>query len=102
MESSDKLSPAKFLEQQLEEVITLLEKQQLEKSLVQRGPSTNYELVLAMLEKQHKNRLKEKLGALHPADIAYILESLPLDQRKIAWIATRSPISLPTFPKGPC
>lgn len=90
MESSDKLSPAKFLEQQLQEVITLLDKQQLEKSLVQRGPSANYDLVLAMLEKQQKNRLKEKLGNLHPADIAYILESLPLDQRKIAWDAVKT------------
>jgi len=90
MESSDKLSPAQFLQQQLEEVTTLLEKQQLEISLVQRGPATNHELVETVLHKQQQNRLQEKFSTLHPADIAFILESLPLDQRKIAWDAIKT------------
>ncbi len=87
MQSSGKLHSAQFLQHQLQEVITLLEKQQLEKSLVQRGPATNYELVETMLHKQHQTRLQEKFALLHPADIASILESLPLDQRKTVWDA---------------
>jgi magnesium transporter len=90
MEFSDKLSPTQFLQHQLQEVITLLDKQQLEKSLVQRGPATNYELVETVLHKQQQTRLQEKLGGLHPADIAFILESLPLDRRKIAWDAIKT------------
>ena len=90
MEPSDKLSPEQFLEHQLQEVITLLDKQHLETSLVQRGPTTNHELIEAVLHKQHKGRLQDKFAQLHPADIAYILESLPLDQRQIAWDAIKS------------
>lgn len=90
MEPSDKLHTAQFLLHQLQEVITLLEKQQLEKSLVDRGPATKHALVEAVLHKQHQTRLQEKFAVLHPADIAYILESLPLDQRKTAWDAIKT------------
>ena len=34
---------------------------------------------------QHLSELREKLGSLHPADIAYILEALPIDQRLLVW-----------------
>jgi magnesium transporter len=90
MAASEKLHTAQFLQHQLQDVITLLEKQQLEKSLVQRGPATNHELVEAVLHKQHQTRLQEKFEQLHPADIAFILESLPLDQRQLAWDALKT------------
>ncbi|MDD2723868.1 MAG: magnesium transporter [Methylovulum sp.] len=90
MEASEKLHTAQFLQHQLQEVTTLLAKQQLEKSLVQRGPATNHELVETVLHKQHQTRLQEKFSLLHPADIALILESLPLDQRKTVWDAIKT------------
>ncbi|HSN23423.1 MAG TPA: magnesium transporter, partial [Methylomicrobium sp.] len=90
MDSLNKLSPAQFLQHQLEEVISLLEKQQLEKSLLERSPSAHHELLETVLRKQQETRLQEKLATLHPADIAFILESLPLDQRKIAWNAIKA------------
>jgi len=89
MVSANKLDTAQFLQRQLQEVVMLLEKQQLEKSLVQRGAAANHELVEALLHKQQQTRLQEKFALLHPADIAYLLESLPLDQRKIAWDAIK-------------
>lgn len=90
MKTSDQLSPTQFLQHQLQEVITLLEKQRLEKSLLERGPATNYELVETVLHKQHQTRIQEKFSNLHPADIAFILESLPLDQRKLVWDAIKT------------
>ncbi len=90
MQSSEKINSAQFLELQLQEVITLLEKQQLERSLVQRGPIANYELVEAMLQNQHQARLQEKFAPLHPADSAFILESLSLEQREMAWDAVKT------------
>ncbi len=90
MQSTEKIHSAQFLEHQLQEVINLLEKQQLEKSLVERGPGANHELIEALLHNQHQVRLQEKFEHLHPADIAYILESLPLDQRHIAWEAVKA------------
>lgn len=90
MDSLNKLSPAQFLQHQIQEVITLLEKQQLEKSLLDRSPGAHHDLLETVLRKQQETRLHEKLAALHPADIAFILESLPLDQRKIAWDAIKT------------
>jgi magnesium transporter len=90
MQSSERINSAQFLEHQLQKVITLLEKQDLEKSLVKRGPSTHHELVETMLHKQHQTRLQEKFAMLHPADIASILESLPLNQRRAVWDAIKN------------
>jgi len=86
--SAGKLHSEQFLQQQLQEVITLLEKQGLEKSLVHRELATT-DLVETVLHKQQQTRLQEKFAQLHPADIAAILESLPLDQRQIAWDAIK-------------
>ena len=90
MQTAEKIHSAQFLAQQLHEITVLLEKQQLERSLVHRGPTTNHELVEAMLQNQHQARLQEKFSSLHPADTASILESLPLDQRKTVWDAIKS------------
>ncbi|CAG7857878.1 hypothetical protein MCAMS1_02864 [biofilm metagenome] len=84
----DSLNPAdstQFLQHQLEAVITLLEKQELENSLVRKSTSSHHDLEEALVNKQHEVRLQELLSDLHPADIAFILESLPLDQRKLVW-----------------
>lgn len=84
----DSLHPAdstQFLQQQLEAVINLLEKQQLENTLVRKSTSSQHDLEEVLVEKQHHVRLQELLSDLHPADIAFILESLPLDQRKQVW-----------------
>ncbi len=44
-----------------------------------------HELVDLLLEQRHLNELQEKLNALHPADIAFILEALPSGQRLLVW-----------------
>lgn len=90
MTRAEQVDTSQFLRQQLQEVISLLEKQQLEKALVQRSPTLKHELVETVLHKQHQTRLQEKFAELHPADIAFILESLPLDQRKTAWDAIKT------------
>lgn len=90
MEATEQIHSAQFLDHQLKEIISLLEKQRIETTLVQRGPSINHELIAAMLQNQHQSRLQEKLILLHPADCAFILESLPLDERQIVWNAIKS------------
>jgi len=90
MTRAEPLDTSQFLQQQLLEVISLLDKQQLEKALVHRSPTLKLELVETVLHKQHQTRLQEKFAELHPADIAFILESLPLDQRKTAWDAIKT------------
>jgi magnesium transporter len=44
-----------------------------------------HELVESLVHKQHVAELQRRLDSLHSADIAYILESLPLDQRLAVW-----------------
>ena len=90
MEATEQIHSAQFLDHQLQEIISLLEKQRIETTLVQRGTSINHELIAAMLQNQHQSRLQEKLILLHPADCAFILESLPLDERQTVWNAIKS------------
>jgi len=44
-----------------------------------------HKLVDRLLHKRHLSELHEKLVDLHPADIAYILEALPIEQRLLVW-----------------
>jgi magnesium transporter len=42
-------------------------------------------LLDTLVHKQHLAQLRLKLDSLHPADIAYILEALPIEQRLQVW-----------------
>ncbi|HMN64883.1 MAG TPA: magnesium transporter [Burkholderiaceae bacterium] len=44
-----------------------------------------HELVERLVERQHLNELRARLDSLHPADVAFILEALPFEQRMIVW-----------------
>lgn len=73
----------------LAEVQTLLRRHQLVLEVTHRQsygePGARHELVEQLVQKQHLNELRTRLERLHPADIAYILESLPLEERLIVW-----------------
>jgi magnesium transporter len=72
----------------LQQVQHLLEKQALVETVVhhQEMPrAERHELLDKLLHKRHLAELREKLGSLHPADVAYILEALPIDQRLLVW-----------------
>jgi magnesium transporter len=47
-------------------------------------------LVEGLLQRQHENELRALVNELHPADIAFILESLPKDDRQLIWQLVRS------------
>jgi magnesium transporter len=85
MDSPSPLDSTQFLQQQLQAVVELLEKQELENTLVRKSTSSHHDLEEVLVNKQHQVRIQEKLSDLHPADIAFILESLPLDQRQLVW-----------------
>jgi magnesium transporter len=72
----------------LHQVQHLLEKQALVETVVHQQEiprDDRHELVDTLLHKRHLAELREKLGSLHSADIAYILEALPIDQRLLVW-----------------
>jgi magnesium transporter len=69
----------------LHQVQALLRKHQLVESLVHKQDMPKHDLVESLVHKQHIAELQKKLDELHPADVAYILEALPLEQRLIVW-----------------
>lgn len=73
------------VEKQLEQVIELLHRHELVENLVHRQASPRHELVETLVHRQHLGALQQLLDRLHPADIAYVLEALPLDQRLVVW-----------------
>jgi magnesium transporter len=72
----------------LKQVEALLHRHELVESLVHKQSmprEERHELVETILHKRHLSELSDKLETLHPADIAYILEALPIEQRLIVW-----------------
>ena len=73
------------LGQSLQLVIGLLEKHQLVENLVHKQDMPKHDLVESLVHKQNLNILQKKLDELHPADVAFILEALPLASRLKVW-----------------
>ena len=71
----------------LAEVQERLRRQQLVEDLVHRQEQgdSKASLVEDLVHRQHEAELKALVDALHPADIAFILESLPKDERQDVW-----------------
>jgi magnesium transporter len=70
--------------QYLQRVIYLLSKNKLVAGFVQMQGQRR-ELGESLIHNQNLSELQGLLDILHPADIAYILESLPLDERLMVW-----------------
>jgi len=73
------------VQETLEQVRELLHKHQLVESLVHNQDMRKHELVESLVHKQNLAELQSKLDKLHPADVAYILEALPLEERLVVW-----------------
>ena len=73
------------VEKQLEQVLELLHRHELVENLVHRQESPRHELVETLVHRQHLGALQQLLDRVHSADIAYVLEALPLDQRLVVW-----------------
>jgi magnesium transporter len=73
------------LEAHLAQVQNLLAKMRLVEELVHKQGGPRQSLVENLVHKQNLTELQRKLDDLHPADIAYILEALPLDERRLVW-----------------
>jgi magnesium transporter len=73
------------LETTLSEIQALMERQEIVSQLVAREHTGKPELVQALVARQHAVELETRLNRLHPADAAFVLESLPAAQRDAAW-----------------
>ena len=77
--------PQESVQETLQQILELLDKQQLVEDLVHKQAGPRQQLVEGLVHKQHMAGLQAKLAALHPADVAYILEALPLARRLRVW-----------------
>ncbi|TQV63847.1 MAG: magnesium transporter [Halothiobacillaceae bacterium] len=84
---SDENLSTERLPELAKEIRDLLERQRLVEQLVLKQDSLpeRHDLVETLVHKQHLSRLSAKLESLHAADIARILELLPLQDRLVVW-----------------
>jgi magnesium transporter len=73
------------VQESLEQVIELLHRHELVENLVHRQDGPRQQLVESLVHKMHLVELQKLLDGLHPADVAYILEALPLERRLVVW-----------------
>ena len=73
------------LEDKLQKVTYLLQKYKLVEGFVRLQDTPEPELIESIIQKQNLSNLRQALDKLHPADIAHILEALPLEDRLIIW-----------------
>ncbi|NLY65638.1 MAG: magnesium transporter, partial [Alcaligenaceae bacterium] len=71
----------------LDRIHDLLKKHALVENLVKRQEEGDEQasIVEGLLKRQHEVELEHTLNQLHPADIAFILESLPSEERRLIW-----------------
>jgi magnesium transporter len=82
---ADIQEPKDSLSENLQQVISLLEKHKLVEELVHKQDMPKHDLVESLVHKQNQSKLQNMLDSLHPADVAHILEALPLDDRLYLW-----------------
>lgn len=85
MTKANNVRETKNLQENLQRLIHLLHKQQLVAGLVHTQQMPRQELVEALVHKQNLAELQNLLDKLHPADVAHILEAMPLEERLMIW-----------------
>lgn len=83
--------PQETLQDRLAQVVELLQRQKIVEDLAHRqAGGQQRELIDNLVHRQNLVELQRKLEALHPADVAHILEALPLDDRLSVWQLVKS------------
>lgn len=80
-------------QEHLDAVSKLLAKQRLVEELVHREgkpDARRQALVESVVHRQNLVELQRRLDGLHPADVAFILEGMPLEDRLLVWGLVRS------------
>ncbi|MEO8675987.1 MAG: hypothetical protein ABI569_10430, partial [Casimicrobiaceae bacterium] len=87
--------PRASVQKALADVTALMRKHRLVEGLIEDQNTSDEhdasaDLAESAVYKKSKAALQRKLDRLHPADIAYILEALPLDERLYIWDLVRA------------
>jgi magnesium transporter len=85
MAESEELLHQEDVQQRMREVQELLARHRLVEGLVHRQEMAKHDIVENLVHKQHTAELSRKLTDMHPADVGYVLEALPLADRLLVW-----------------
>jgi magnesium transporter len=77
------------LQKNLQQVTEHLRTQKIAEALARRQDTPRHDLLEGLTHRQSAAELQRKLDQMHPADVAYILEALPLDERLYVWELVR-------------
>ncbi|VXC59121.1 Magnesium transporter MgtE [Pseudomonas sp. 8Z] len=77
--------PQESLQDRLAQVVELLHRHKLVEDLTHRQEGQHQDRVEILVHRQNLAELQRKLEGVHPADIAHILEALPLEDRLTVW-----------------
>ncbi len=80
------------LDATLAEITRLLEKHRVLDTLAGREASSRRDLLQQIQHRQNSGELEKRCRALHPADLAELLERLPTDDRLLVWSQAPSPL----------
>ena len=85
MTEVDAKKPQESLQDRLAQVVDLLHRHKLVEGLTHRQEGLHRDLVENLVHRQNLAELQRKLDELHSADVAHILEALPLADRLTVW-----------------
>ena len=85
MTDQETKKPQESLQDRLAQVVALLGRHRVVEDLTHRQEGRHQDLVENLVHRQNISELQRKLDDLHPADIAHILEALPLNDRLTVW-----------------
>ncbi|MFZ3153328.1 magnesium transporter [Pseudomonas sp.] len=77
--------PQESLQDRLAQVVELLHRHKLVEDLTHRQEGQHHDRVENLVHRQNLAELQRKLDELHSADVAHILEALPLGDRLTVW-----------------
>ncbi|HZX17529.1 MAG TPA: magnesium transporter [Pseudomonas sp.] len=77
--------PQESLQDRLAQVVELLHRHKVVEDLTHRQEGQHHSRVENLVHRQNLVELQRKLDDLHSADVAHILEALPLDDRLTIW-----------------
>src|SRR5262245_123523 len=73
------------LQQSLNEITSLLDRHRMLEEFTHRREGPRRDLLETMQQRQNRGELHKRLRTMHEADIAYVLESLPVADRQTVW-----------------
>jgi magnesium transporter len=73
------------LQHSLDEVTRLLDKHRVLETLAHRQEGPKRDLLESLQHRQNLAELSKRVRATHGADLAFVLEALPPDDRRLVW-----------------